>query len=750
MPQRLAELIGPYEQWAHGTGACYSPGGADMAATPYIAAVAELSAGTNPTIMLPMDMHADPSSGRATVYLPTLWQPAFQQTEDSSQESVFCPLVLRVPRIAGSHELRRLKDIASCLDHVTNLLKPPNAPSAKADLERPPDYKSGASSEFGYRVNTAISEDMLNTGFMPNAIARRCPRRQPDERLPAAIMAVIDDGIPFAHRNLRDKDNRSRVEFCWLQGAKADADHETHSVLFGREYTRDDIDRLIETFGHDEDTLYATLPNEWTVYPGETINRFGTHGSHVLDMAAGHRHGSTPDPMRPVGEDGDLDAMRIIAVQLPALTKIDTSSFGKDAFILSAFHYIFDRADQIEQRFRDHFRARKIPLIINFSYGFSGGPHNGRDRLERAIRALIQRRRGLDGGGQCTHLVMPAGNDFLSKLFGRITPNLLKSRREGDDAFDLPWRIQPSDHTSNFLEIWFPSGASPDGISVEVRDPTGQCVYRETIRLEDTFTKHANITRSGQSGGATIGQFSIEHYRTGRDEFLWRLFVTIAPTEPDDLSLPAARAGLWTVKLVNIGEVMKKGPISCRIQRDTSFGQTRGARQSYFDDCFDETFDDTGTWAAGENPERAFVRRVGTINGLATHDSVTVVGGYVGSSGRPAPYSAVGASVGSFEPGTVHHSAPSETSYAVAGVPAAGTRSGVVFHMSGTSTAAPQVAREFAVGYLRSDGSRFEMHISAAAHSVELLRSPVEVDNEVDRSRLRRRLLRTSNTPYRR
>jgi hypothetical protein len=702
MPQRLAELIGPYEYWAHGTGAPYSPGEADMAATRCIAAVAELPAGANPTKALPLDMHVDPSSSdQATAYLPTLWQPAFQQTEASSTESVFCPLVLHVLRNAGSHELRRLEDIASCLGHLTSLLKSPNTPSVDADLERLLDDKSSASAEFGYRVNTAIPEGTLNTGFKPSAIARRCPKRQPGERVPAAIMAVIDDGIPFAHRNLRDKDNRSRVEFCWLQGAEADTNPETHSVLFGKEYTRDDIDQLIGTLGYDEDALYSTLPKEWTVDPGETINHFGTHGSHVLDMAAGHRHGSAPDPMRPVGDDGDLDALRIIAVQLPAFTKIDTSSFGKDAFILSALHYIFDRADQIEQRFRDRFQGRKIPLIINFSYGFSGGAHNGRDRLERAIRALIQRRRDLGGEAECTHLVMPAGNDFLSKLLGRITPALLRSRRERDDAFDLPWRIQPSDHTSNFLEIWLPSRSSPDGITVEVRDPTGQCVYRETIRSEGIFTKHANITRSGQSGGPVIGQFSIEHYRTGKDELLWRLFVAIAPTEPDDPSLPAARAGLWTIRLENIGEVMKHGPISCRIQRDTSFGHTRGARQSYFDDCFDETFDYTGTWATGENPERAFVRRFGTINGLATHDSVTVVGGCVGSSGRPARYSSAGASAGSSEPGTVHYSAPSETSYAVAGVPAAGTRSGAVFHMSGTSTAAPQVARDFAVTYLR-------------------------------------------------
>jgi hypothetical protein len=157
MPQRLAELIGPYEYWAHGTGALYNSGKADTAATQYIAAVAELPAGTDPTKALPLDMHVDPSSSdQATAYLPTLWQPTFQKTADFGAERIFCPLVLHVPRIAGSQDLRHLEVIASCLGHVTKLLKPRNTASVEAKLERPLDDESSASAEFGYRLNTAI------------------------------------------------------------------------------------------------------------------------------------------------------------------------------------------------------------------------------------------------------------------------------------------------------------------------------------------------------------------------------------------------------------------------------------------------------------------------------------------------------------------------------------------------------------------------------------------------------------------
>jgi hypothetical protein len=746
MPELLAELIGPYERWAHGTGARYAPATIEVSATHHIAAVADLPAGVDPTKVPSLDMSRDlAQDGRWAAYLPTLWQPAFQGPVDAEEESVFCPLVLRVSPDSDSQQPNRLADIGSCLDYVTSLLNADYVPLSGTGM--PGDRKASTSARFGYRLNTPVPTASLNRSFTPEAIKGRCPERRPDEREPAAILAVIDDGIPFAHRNLRDKNNRSRVEFCWLQGAQSDPERpETHSVLFGREHTRDDIDRFIETFGHDEDALYSKSSNERIAYPGATINRFGTHGSHILDMAAGHRHGSMPTPMRPVGADGDLDALRVIAVQLPIPVTLDTAGFGKDAFILSAFHYIFHRADLIAERFG----GKPIPLIINFSYGFSGGPHNGRDRLERALHALIRKR----GGDTC--LVMPAGNEFLSKLFGTITPALLESRGSADgNAFDIRWRIQPNDHTSNYLEIWLPDGATPDGISVEIHDPVGRRLYEKTLSSTSgeepgspgQMAGHEQITISGRPGDQAIGQFSVEPYRTGRERSLWRLFVALAPTEPDNALLPATRPGVWTVKLANIRSVMANGPMSCRIQRDNNpFGYAQGARQSYFDDAFDESFDPTGQWATGDNPERAFVRRFGTLNGLATHDLVTVVGAFVESSKGPHParYSSAGTTGGSFAPGTVHCSARSETSYAVPGVTAAGTRSGAVFHLSGTSTAAPQIARQLAVAYMTKGSSRSEVAVSGAAHLVQSLGRPVG-ENE-SRVRLGERLLLSSES----
>src|SRR5262249_27568523 len=146
------------------------------------------------------------------------------------------------------------------------------------------------------------------------------------------ICAVIDDGLPFAHRNFRDvTGTRTRVEFCWLQSGERD--ERQKSVLFGREYTRGQIEDYIKRFGDDEDALYrearATIDTEGLT---SLIARHATHGAHVMDLATGYalERGEVP-----------VEEIRIIAVQLPNTIAWDTSGFGKDMYMLSAFHYIF-------------------------------------------------------------------------------------------------------------------------------------------------------------------------------------------------------------------------------------------------------------------------------------------------------------------------------------------------------------------------------------------------------------------------
>ncbi|CAH1665847.1 conserved hypothetical protein [Hyphomicrobiales bacterium] len=675
MSADLAELIGPYERWAHGTGAAYAFTGATVTDSPFIAATAEWPAGTDPYAIATGLKDSGSPGKKPAVLLPTLWPAAFD-----GPERVFCPVVLRVAEPRTDKAEDRLRDLAE----------------ACAQL-RSGETEQRGKQETGIRFNSRIPRSALNPGFHPDNIAERyaaCPFAPVP---PAAMMAVIDDGIAFAHENVRGATGATRMEFCWLQGAAADGVAEP-TVLFGREYLSDAIDELVQTHGHDEETLYRRASPDRGVYAGATIDRLATHGAHVLDAAAGHRYGGKHNPARPVPPAGNFDALRVIAVQLPAPATIETASFGKDAFILSAFHYIFDRADRVAERYLG--KGAMLPLIINFSYGFNGGPHQGGERLERALRSLIRRR--IARGG-VTHLIMPAGNDFLSSLHGEITPDLLSGH---DRGFDIPWRLQPNDRTSNYLEIWLPQGAIPDGVSITITDPKGHAIYDGSIDRAGSSIRHIDLMPPGSLCQHPIGQASVERYRTGDDRALWRFVMALAPTTPDNPTLPSTSSGTWTVRLGHLHGVARHGPITCRIQRDINpFGYALGARQSYFDDPGDEAFEASGHRPLGDNPAGVFVRRFGTLNGLATHDAVAVVGGFVADSRTPALYSAAGKyPTLPSGAGRVHVSAPADASSALEGVLAGGTRSGAVVRMSGTSMAAPQVARAAAIAYLTGTG----------------------------------------------
>ncbi|MGT2503920.1 hypothetical protein ACVOMS_30135 [Bradyrhizobium guangxiense] len=284
---------------------------------------------------------------------------------------------------------------------------------------------------------------------------------------------MIDDGLPFAHRNFRDKSGRSsRVEFCWLQSVAAD--RRQTSVLFGREYSREHIEDLIVQHGDDEDKLYrkagATLDTEDL---GHFIDRHATHGAHVMDLATGYaperaRQAYDQNPR----EEEPREEIRIIAVQLPNTIAWDTSGFGKDMYMLSAFHYIFDRADIIAEGYK----VKNLRLVINFSYGFSGGRHDGETELEAAINELVCKRRTRAArnnddpfGPSPTALVLPAGNTFLSRLHGLITRDDFVN-----NAVTLHWRVQPNDRTPSYLEPLVLARVQPERVPDRAPGSMGQ------------------------------------------------------------------------------------------------------------------------------------------------------------------------------------------------------------------------------------------------------------------------------------
>lgn len=671
--------LGPYETWNFGRGTAYASHDIQRF-WKYITALAEFP---HP---LPVKVACGlkNSRGKWKVWFPTLWEHA--------AELHFLPFVVETPvQLRSPDALRKLLRyrltgaLAGLLRSMSNKVRP-SPPFRK---------KEGSRFRIAFPVPDQAMHLKGTRPEKPNWRRDNGLRRRIGTGKRITICAVIDDGLPFAHRNFRDvTGTRTRVEFCWLQSVARD--DRQKSVLFGREYTRGQIEDYIARFGDDEDALYreagATIDTEGL---SSLIDRHATHGGHVMDLATGY----APDRGEVPAEE-----IRIIAVQLPNTIAWDTSGFGKDMYMLSAFHYIFDRADIIAQGYE----IDSARLVINFSYGFSGGRHDGKSELEAAINELVDKRRKLRGP---TALVLPAGNSFLDRLHGRIDKADFK-----DGAVKIPWRVQPNDRTPCYLELWFWEGFDPSGYSIELLDPWGHPVeladdkgsrYLSMPVKRDPSIDYGDPRRVYKLLNANrdqVGQVSSDRHRQDR----WRVLVVMAPTEPNDSRFPGAQPGKWTVMIRHgTSARLLDHPIHCWIQRSADPELLRsGSRQSYFDDARDLRYNQEGDLNE-EDTKGAFVRRFGSLNGLATERLALDVAGYRLGSGlvsplkdaRPSLYSSAGTLDLRWPKAHVAVSSMSDRSRALPGTIAAGVRSGSLSRVQGTSTAAPFVARQLATTF---------------------------------------------------
>lgn len=698
MPDNLHSIVGPYEHWVLGT-AGRPHTGITYDKVVLLAGIGELPIGyikgpaDKPDEMrIPLPDEPMPQLGiPSKMYTPTLWTEGLNFLD--ADQSIFIPCIVRYSGTPASILLASRSDFINLTsEFLGNFF----------DLQRLNSPKA----EHGYRLNSPLPAGTLNEHFThqppslePNAgLKIEIHSENPNPgKAQLVLMAVIDDGLPFAHQMFRDKEGSSRIECCWLQSAPAKEMDDR--VLFGRELRRTDIDKLVSEHPGHEDEIYRTAQSlrQGTWSP---LAQPVTHGSYVLDIAAGHLHHASPvaQERRPVAASGNLDRMRMICVELPPATVIDTVGFGKEFYYLSAFHYIIRQAEQIAAAYE--LKLQDVPLIINFSFGFSGGPHDGHDRLEEAIAQLVKTRNDKVGP---TRLVMPSGNEFLSALYGEI--------RKASDSKIIPWRISPNDRTSNYLEIWYPArentkeNKQPQSVTLIAPDGTKTAITFPSISVSPEASAIQSV-HDVISDGHVIGQISIDFYRSYR----WRVMIILAPTEVRDASLAPARAGLWKVE-VDTNTLEDDDVICCRIQRDNAtHNPWQGGRQSYFDHPQDSRFDATGAPAQTDD-NAIFVRRFGTLNGLATHDHVMVVAGYDRATGNPASYSSSGSTIPSpASPAFVHCAAPSDDSPVMRGQRARGSKACSVGRLIGTSAAAPFAARMMALEWLESKPEQIPTH----------------------------------------
>jgi len=166
--------------------------------------------------------------------------------------------------------------------------------------------------------------------------------------------------------------------------------------------------------------------------------------------------------------------------------------------------------------------------------------------------------------------------------------------------------------------------------------------------------------------------------------------ITVNPTARYNGTDPIAPCGLWRIRLVNV-KLPKIAAVHAYVAIDQApYGYPHTGRQSYFDDPVYERYDNAGRFIEQDN--NSVVKRYGSINGIGTGSIPSGVGGLIRNEAVPPPYSAGGPTLSPTRAGP-DVLAVSDDSRVRRGVLGAGTRSGSVVAMNGTSVAAPMVSR---------------------------------------------------------
>lgn len=614
------KLIAPYVEWAVATNFAYLPG-------EWFRVLLELD---GPAADFAAEVERNRDFLKDYIRVPTVFQAVSR--EFAQKDVTFCMAIMSKDALRAVVGHEHHKELRSRLSKVTSPLK---------------------RIELGTPTTTLFDPAPVQAIHAP--LATSPPR--------AAIVAVIDDGIAFAHERFRFANGTTRFKYFWdqddlpanilLPGNKV-----VQGFGYGHEMTGAQIDTLLGQCTHagliDEDEVYRQAGQK-------RVGRRAAHGTHVMDVACGL------DP-----KDATATSPYIIGVQLPKWVVEETSGGLLTPLVDAAIAYILNRADLIAAADG----TGPLPVVINLSYGTIAGPHDGTGVLEAAIDQWIAAR------GAPLNVVLPAGNHFLARCHAHL--KLPHHTTSHTPHTHLTWRVQPDDKANSFVEVWLPRKAQ-DG-------------YRPNLhfRIHTPTSQHSSWLHPGDYWAwpsANDVRFEATYYNVPGERPWLKLAMGSTQTydTPTYGNVPTVPSGNWRIDIENHGGAVD---FDAWVQRgDTPFGHPLWGRQSRFDDHAYKRFDLAGRPEQTDDPASK-IRRRGTLNAIATGKHTSVGAGYRRSDGKPSEYTASGP-VATPRTGP-DAAAVADDSVAAQGVVAAGTRSGSAIGLRGTSVAAPQVTRRIA------------------------------------------------------
>ena len=224
------------------------------------------------------------------------------------------------------------------------------------------------------------------------------------------VVGIIDTGIDWSHEDFKNPDGSSRILWIWDQ-TQTTTGQVPQDFRYGTEWTQMQI---------DEGT-----PNQ---------NDYDGHGTYVASVAAGNGRGTSVQRSGPrfVGMAPESD---IIVVK----------SHLFENQVLDGARYIFEKAESLGK-----------PAVVNMSFDYQIGPHDGRTLLEQGLNQLVEETSG-------RAIVASAGNRGESTIHaGTVLPT--------PDGENYPKLIPVPDlnDSTMYTEIWY---SSKESISVRVRVP---------------------------------------------------------------------------------------------------------------------------------------------------------------------------------------------------------------------------------------------------------------------------------------
>jgi hypothetical protein len=528
----------------------------------------------------------------------------------------------------------------------------------------------------------------------PDNCLKSAVRQGPIPAGTEVIIAVIDDGVAIANDRFRQTPKKTRIKhFLDLSLIGTPAAGKAVDELLGRSWTAGAIDALLAKYPDDEEGVYRALGLiDPTVAMSQPLRAAVSHGTHVLDTAAGYNWQTQDKAL--------LKARPVIVVQPPLQAADNRSDPWMPESLKRALDWILVKAIELSAEITGN--ERRLPLIVNCSFASIAGPKDGWSDVERRVTQFVRTYRA-GGPPELCNVVMSASNSLEFRATARA--------RLEKESVSVPWRVLPDDRTPSFVQIWLPrTDTKTQQVRVALRPP-GQNKAEKFSEL--------NKTLDWTVGDAVRAR--LYHQSWPRPDGKRRECITIAirATDDDGTQEPVVPAGLWYIDVEPATVLQEPLDIHLHVNRDDVGIFARGkGRQSYFDDPNYRRVDLVGNYQQGdlvgtrpaadsEQPRPnapALVTPQGTLNAYGYGEGTILVAGYRASDRAPAAYSASGAadmprrSKGPNGKPLVGPdlAAVSDASPSLPGILGAGTYSGSVARLNGTSVAAPQAVRQLA------------------------------------------------------